>query len=99
MTLKELKEKEQSSLVEAIENFAHKNQYEDEDIMVTVVNEQKAILRLPGADLPELKAAEKTIYHGWRFDVYTFTCNTRTSGSLVYDDTLTDEYRYKCSDY
>ena len=83
----------------AIANFLEKNGLKKEDIQVTELDENKGvIIRVPNGNVQMLREAENTIYHGWHFDVFTFQCMTGKSGSLKYDSTLTDEYRYKCMD-
>lgn len=93
-------EKESSYTVAlAVESFLGKNCLSPEDIQITVLNKkEKVIIRIFNKDwnIESNRKAEKTIYHGWRFDVFTWTCQTRSSGILEYDDVLTDEYRFKC---
>ena len=81
----------------AVANFIKKNGLKEEDIRVTELDENKGvIIRVPGGNVEMLREAEKTVYHGQNFDIFTFQCMTGKSGSLNYDSTLTDEYRYKC---
>jgi len=80
----------------AIANFLEKNSLSKDDIQVTELSPSRVIIRVPKGNVQMLREAEKTIYHGWHFDVFTFQCMTGKSGSLEYDDVLTDEYRYKC---
>ena len=87
-----------STVIEAIESFMSKNHLTEDKITVTVIDPaSKVIIRVPSWDIELNRNAEHTIYHGNRFDVFVWNCVTRTSGILEYDDTLTDEYRYKCS--
>jgi hypothetical protein len=72
--------------------------YADE-INVTVVDPaKKVIIRIFNWNVESNREAEHTIYHGDRYDVFVWNCVTRTSGILEYDDVLTDEYHYKCSE-
>ena len=82
----------------ALKNFLEKNQLKEEDVKVITELEdnQGVIIRVPNGNVQMLREAETTIYHGQRFDVFTFQCLTGKSGRLQYDDVLTDEYRYKC---
>ena len=85
----------------AVESFLRKNFLTSDKIQVTVLDKQKkVIIRVfdENWNMEKNRDASKTIYHGWRFDVFDWTPNTRTSGTLEFNDCLTDEYRYKCSD-
>ena len=84
----------------AVKNFIDKNSLTEDDINIYVLKEnRKLLIRVFSSDwdVQKSRAAEKTIYHGWHFDVFTWKCLTRTSGELEYDDVLTDEYKFKCS--
>lgn len=84
----------------AVESFLMKNFLDSDKIQVTVLDkDKKVIIRVfdDNWSMEKNRDASKTIYHGWRFDVFEWTPNTRTSGTLQFDDCLTDEYRYKCS--
>lgn len=83
----------------AIKSFMEKNHLKEDELSVTVIDpSNKVLIRVPNGNVQLLREAEKTIYHGWRFDVFEFKCITGKSGILEYDSVLTDEYRYKCSD-
>lgn len=93
-------EKEASYTVAlAVENFIEKNFLTEDQISVSVLGKKnKVIIRVfdDNWNVEKNRNAMKTIYHGWHFDVFSWECNTRTSGTLTFDDVLTDEYRYKC---
>lgn len=83
----------------AIESFMSKNGLKEDEINVTVVDPaKKVIIRIFNWNVESNREAEHTIYHGDRYDVFVWNCVTRTSGILEYDDVLTDEYHYKCSE-
>lgn len=83
----------------AIESFMSKNSLKEDEINVTVVDPaKKVIIRIFNWNVESNREAEHTIYHGDRYDVFVWNCVTRTSGILEYDDVLTDEYHYKCSE-
>jgi len=83
----------------AIESFMSKNGLKEDEINVTVVDPaKKVIIRIFNWNVESNREAEHTIYHGDRYDVFIWNCVTRTSGILEYDDVLTDEYHYKCSE-
>ena len=83
----------------AIESFMSKNGLKEDEINVTVVDPaKKVIIRIFNWNVESNREAEHTIYHGDSYDVFVWNCVTRTSGILEYDDVLTDEYHYKCSE-
>ena len=83
----------------AIESFMSKNGLKEDEINVTVVDlAKKVIIRIFNWNVESNREAEHTIYHGEHYDVFVWNCVTRTSGILEYDDVLTDEYYYKCSE-
>ena len=82
-----------------IESFMSKNGLKEDEINVTVVDPaKKVIIRIFNWNVESNREAEHTIYHGDSYDVFVWNCVTRTSGILEYDDVLTDEYHYKCSE-
>lgn len=87
-----------TTVADAIKSFIDKTNLSEDAISVTVIDPScKVIIRVPNGNVQLLREAEKTIYHGSLFDVFTFQCITGKSGILTYDDVLTDEYKYKCS--
>lgn len=93
-------EKEASYTVAlAVKNFIEKNFLTEDQISVSVLDKKNTVIIRVFDDnwnVEKNRNAMKTIYHGWHFDVFSWECNTRTSGTLTFDDVLTDEYRYKC---
>ena len=81
----------------AVASFIKENNLIEDKVSITPINKKKVILRSYLWSIDDNRSAEKTIYHGEDYDVYSWTCNTRTSGTLEYDDVLTDEYHNKCS--
>ena len=87
------------SVSRAIESFMSKNGLKEDEINVTVIDPaKKVIIRIFNWNVESNREAEHTIYHGDHYDVFVWNCVTRTSGILEYDDVLTDEYHYKCSE-
>ena len=83
----------------AVKNFLHNNSLTSDDVSIyTLKKDRKVLIQVHTSDwnIQKNRDSEKTIYHGWRFDVFTWTCQTRSSGVLEYDDVLSDEYRFKC---
>ncbi len=88
-----------SSVATAIKSFMQKNNLTENELQVTVIDPMsKVIIRVFNFDMERAKYASSTIYHGDLFDVFTYTIITRTSGILEYDDVLSDEYKFKCSE-
>ena len=85
----------------AVKNFLDDNSLTLDDVSIyTLKKDRKVLIQVHTSDwnIQKNRDSEKTIYHGWYFDVFTWKCLTRTSGELEYDDVLTDEYKYKCSE-
>ena len=85
----------------AVKNFLDDNSLTLDDVSIyTLKKDRKVLIQVHSSDwnIQKNRDNEKTIYHGWHFDVFTWTCQTRSSGVLEYDDVLTDEYKYKCSE-
>lgn len=83
----------------AVKDFLRKNNLKEDNIKVTVLDPaSKAIIRVFNGNVQMLRNAEKTIYHGSIFDIFSFLCTTGKSGILEYDEVSTDEYRFKCAE-
>lgn len=93
-------EKEASyTIALAVKSFLEKNFLTPDKINISILDKNhKVIIRIfdENWNVEKNRDAMKTVYHGWHFDIFTWECNTRTSGTLTFDDVLTDEYRYKC---
>ena len=85
------------SLALAVEQFIKENKLHEDKVTSAVLNKNKVILRSYFWTLEENRNAEGTIYHGISTDIFSWECNTRTSGTLFYDEDLTMEYMYKTS--
>ncbi|MBQ3414820.1 MAG: hypothetical protein IJH39_05640 [Clostridia bacterium] len=84
----------------ALNDFITKNNLSEDKVSVSVCPAtKKIIVRIFDTEwtVEKNRSAQNTVYHGQAADIYTWCCFTRTSGMLEFDDYLTDEYHYKCS--
>ena len=82
----------------ALKDFITKNNLSEDKVNVSVCPKAKKIIIQifeSGWTVEKNRSAQNTIYHGQCADIYTWTCFTRSSGMLEFDDILTDEYMLK----